>query len=372
MRERTSSGDRWHVGEVPAAGGARTVIVAPQAARIIAAAWVPGRREFLMSAVDPDNGLPQIWRVSYPGGTRSRLTDDLHNYKDLTVTADGSTVVAQSLGHLVQLWIAPGAKPGKSTHIASGTIRGGYDGLAWTADDRLLHGWGERGYYDLWSMAPDGGARRRITDGGREVSDTSVSPDGQDVFFVSTRSGSPQIWRMTPDGQTLRQLTHLPSRVANPIVSADGRWVYFTADPRGFPTLWKMTGDGSSPEEVLDKAIELFDLSPDGKWIAFSYRDDAAGRLRVEVDSINGTTPSRRFEIEPIYAMRWTPDGKGLAYTHPDGSLRVQPIDGGAPYELAPPRAGFMVVSFAWSRGGRYLAYTAAANPVDAIGFRLR
>lgn len=372
LRRRETGGDRWHIAEVPVSGDAPTIIVPPRSTRITQAVWLPERRGLLMNAIDPASGLPQIWHVSYPDGAERRLTDDLHNYKDLTVTADGSRVVAQSLGHLVQLWVAPGNGPGEATQVASGTLRGAYDALAWAANDQLLYRWGERGAYEMWRMAPDGSARRQLTANAHDVSDTSVAPDRSHVFFVSTRSGSPQIWRMRPNGDDIRQLTRMKSSAMSPVASADGRWVYFAADERGFPTLWKMTTDGQSVTEVSDKPIELFDLSPDGRWLAYSYKDSHRECLRVTVVALDGTGPEKHFDIEPTYALKWSPDGERLVFAHRQGNLWVQPIAGGTPYAVTPAYPGFNVVTFAWSPDARHLAYTLMANPVDAIAFALR
>ena len=372
VKQRTDAGDRWQVMEIPAAGGSPKTILPPRPSKIIAAAWLPDRRGFLMTAIDPESGLSQIWHVSYPDGTERRLTDDLHDYKDLSVTADGRGVVTQSLGHLLQLWIAPVADVNQAKQIASGTARGAYDALAWTADSQLLYKWGERGFYDVWRMAPDGSARHQLTENAREIADTSVAPDGRFVFFVSTRSGSRQIWRMRPDGEDPRQITTLKALVSSPIVSADGQWVYFAADERGFPTLWKMTVDGQSVGEVSDRAIELFDLSPDGQWLAYSYRDSARKCLRVAVVALDGTAPAKIFDIEPTFALRWTPDGKGLAFTHDEGNVWLQPVSGGPPYAVTRQHPGFKVVTFAWSPGSRQLAYTLMADPVNAIAFKFQ
>jgi Tol biopolymer transport system component/DNA-binding winged helix-turn-helix (wHTH) protein len=373
VRRREAAGDdRWHVAEVPVAGGSPKVVVQPRSAKIIAAVWLPERRGILMTAADPASGLPQIWRVSYPDGAERRLTDDLHDYKDLTITADGSRVVTQSLGYLVQLWIAPGAHPDQAKQIASGTARGVYDDLAWTPDHQLLYRWGERGVYDIWSMGPDGSARRQLTANARDIVNTSISREGRFVFFASTRSGSSQIWRMTPDGDDLRQLTHLRSAVLRPIASADGKWVYFTADERGVPTLWKMTIDGQSTVEVSDRPIGLFDVSPDGSSLAYSYRDPHQKRVRVAVVGLDASTPAAYFDIEPAFALKWTPDGKGLAFAPDEGNIWIQPLSGGAPYAVTRQQSGFKVVAFAWTADGQYLAYTLAANPFDAIAFKLR
>jgi Tol biopolymer transport system component len=325
-----------------------------------------------MTAIDRESGLSQIWRIGYPDGAERRLTDDLQEYKDLTVTADGRTLLVQSLRHLTQLWITAGADGSQAKQIASGTAQGTYDALAWTSDSALLYRWSERGVHEMWRMAADGREQHQLTVDAGEVADTSAAPNGQFVFFVSMRSGSHQIWRMTPDGEGLRQLTHLKALVSSPIASADGQSVYFTTDERGFLTLWKMPIDGQSVSEVSDQAIELFDLSPDGKWLAYSYRDSDRKCLRVAVVALDGTAPARYFDIEPTFALRWTPDGRGLAFTHEQGNIWIQPVNGGSPYALTQVHPSFKVVTFAWSPGGRYLAYTLMADPVDAIAFKLK
>ena len=119
LRLREPSGeDRWQVAEIPTGGGSPNVIIAPRPRRIVAIAWLPERRGFLMNAVDPESGLPQLWRVSYPDAAERRLTDDIHEYKDLTITADGSTVVTQTFGYLVQVWLARSDAIGQPTQIA--------------------------------------------------------------------------------------------------------------------------------------------------------------------------------------------------------------------------------------------------------------
>jgi len=372
LKRPTPDGDRWHVVEIPAGGGSPSMILPPRPTKIISAAWLPERQGFLMTAIDRESGLSQIWRIGYPNGVERRLTNDLHEYKDLTVTADGRTLLVQSLRHLTQLWITAAADGNQAKQIASGTAQGAYDALAWTADSQLLYNWSDRGFHEMWRMGADGREQHQLTVDAREIADTSVAPNGRFVFFVSTRSGSRQIWRMGPDGEGLRQLTHMKALVSSPIASANGQWVYFTADERGFLTLWKMTIDGGSVAEVSDQAIELIDLSPDGKRLAYSYRDSDRKSLRVAVVALDGTAPARYFDIEPTFALRWTPDGRELAFTHEQGNIWIQPVDGGSPYALTQVHPSFKVVTFAWSPAGRYLAYTLMEDSVDAIAFKLK
>jgi Tol biopolymer transport system component/DNA-binding winged helix-turn-helix (wHTH) protein len=371
-RREPAGDDRWHVGEIAIAGGDPTVVLPARSTGIIAVASLPNRRGFLMNAVDPESGLPQLWRVSYRDGSQVKLTDDGRVYKDLTITADGTRIVVQSLAHFAQVWVARDGDFHHARQIASGTFRGAYDDLAWMPGDRLLFRWAEHGSYDIWSMAADGTDRRALTTRARDVSGIAMDPSARYIFFASNRSGSWQIWRMRADGDDLRQLTHLRSGNAVPVASPDGRWIYFMADGRGVPTLWRMTIDGASLTEVIDRPIAGVDLSPDGTQLVYSYRDPVTSQIKVAVASIDGKQLAHSFDIEPTYMLGWTPDGTGVAFTRPEGNVWIQPLAGGAPYPLTDQHPGFHTVAFAWSPGGRYFAYTVLADPVDAMTFKIQ
>jgi serine/threonine protein kinase len=51
--------------------------------------WLPDGSGLLIAAIEPERKNTQIWYASYPGGEVRRLTNDLNNYEDISVTADG-------------------------------------------------------------------------------------------------------------------------------------------------------------------------------------------------------------------------------------------------------------------------------------------
>ncbi|MBS0416867.1 MAG: PD40 domain-containing protein [Proteobacteria bacterium] len=106
-----------------------------------------------------------------------------------------------------------------------------------TTDSSYFHAWapdsqslaftrGKAGKADIFSIAIDGGAERRLT------SDTlsdgpDYSPDGKYIYFDSSRSGTTQIWRMKPDGTGAEQVTDDEGINHSPHVSPDGQTVAF-------------------------------------------------------------------------------------------------------------------------------------------------
>lgn len=54
------------------------------------------------------------------------------------------------------------------------------------------------------------------------------SPDGKNVFFISTRSGSPQIYRLSLEGGEPEQLTNISTGVSDLVISPSGKYIAFT------------------------------------------------------------------------------------------------------------------------------------------------
>src|SRR5262249_16655043 len=103
------------------------------------------------------------------------------------------------------IWIGSGESGTGAKEIKSDNLDG-VDGLAWTADGRILYASRTSGKSDIWIMNPDGSNRRRLTDVGNNRW-PSASTDGHYVVFMSDRSGLENIWRMDTDGSNPKELT---------------------------------------------------------------------------------------------------------------------------------------------------------------------
>ncbi len=80
----------------------------------------------------------------------------------------------------------------------------------------------DKGRYDLWLSAIEGGAPRRLTT--HEANDTSPawSPDGEFILFLSSRGESTQVWRLPMAGGEAEPVTDLPLDVGTFRVSPAG------------------------------------------------------------------------------------------------------------------------------------------------------
>jgi dipeptidyl aminopeptidase/acylaminoacyl peptidase len=102
-----------------------------------------------------------------------------------------------------------------------------------------------RGRTDLWLVGADGTGSRRLTS--HPASDTTPrwAPDGESIFFLSSRSGSTQVWQIPVKGGEASPVTELSLDVQSLDVSPDGRRLALALEV--FP--------GKSPEETK-KALD--------------------------------------------------------------------------------------------------------------------
>ena len=103
------------------------------------------------------------------------------------------------------------------------------------------------------------------------------------LFRSSTGLDKFDIYKIAADGSGAEiRLTDSPGLNDGPEFSPDGQWIYFNSTRTGLMQLWRIRPDGSAQERVLTSEFNDWfpHVSPDGKWIAFiSYR---AGDVKPE------------------------------------------------------------------------------------------
>lgn len=160
----------------------------------------------------------------------------------------------------------------------------------WSPDGKRLAYCAERGgQYDIYTIAVNGGAEMQLTNLPGLDDGPEYSPDGQHIWFNSTRTGLMQVWRMDTDGS---HPTHMVKEDANcwfPHVSPDGNWVVYIAygkddvDPGDHPankqvSLRLVPTLGGESRTLVNLfggqgTINVNSWSPDNRTIAFvSYR----------------------------------------------------------------------------------------------------
>jgi len=300
----------------------------------------------------------QIWQLFRDGSQRT-VTNDLSDYRELGLRADGSALITVQTQTLSRLWLLRPNET-KPAPIGSGTSR--YYDLSVAPDDKILYASDASGIADIFEVAASGSDERPLTSAGGRNYAPVVSPDNRYVVFHSNRTGVFQIWRINRDGSSPKQLTLEATESTWPTFSPDGRWIVFQhAGPDSPYTLWRMSIDGGSPERITDGLAIRPAVSPDGKLIAFWHNDEQQNsRWRLKVINFQGGATFNIFDVAATVQvqwdtpLRWSRDGQYLVYVDHTGgidNLWGQPIGGGAPKQLTKFEEG-KIFAFGWLKDG--------------------
>jgi Tol biopolymer transport system component len=331
--------------------------------------------DLIVNAQEQTLGLYQIWMVTSPGGSARRITNDLSDYRDLSLTADASILAVTQSDQLSNLWSFDAAAADSARQLTSGKYDG-YYGVDWRPDGQLVYSSSNGTNQDIWLMDADGSKPRQLTVDARSNVWPTVSPDGRYLVFTSDRSGTLHLWRTERDGSNPTQLTN-GSGEDWASFSPDGHSVFYTVigGVDRF-TLWKVSIDGGQPVRLTEKFALQSTVSPDGKLIACGYRPEANSPWRLGILPIEGGKPTQSFDIPqtvdlPV-VLRWAPDGRALTYVDTQSgvsNLWLQPITGGPPRRLSNWTAE-QVFSFAWSRDGKRVAVSRGSRKDDIVLIR--
>ncbi|HMH83922.1 MAG TPA: S9 family peptidase [Gemmatimonadales bacterium] len=291
--------------------------------------WHPTRRAMIIGTRFGD--APQLHRVAFPGGARTQLTffpdpiagasyqptdgryivftkdvggaEFFQKYRydvasgDITLLTDGKSrnvggawshkgahyayMSTRRNGRDLDLWVMDPADP-TSDRMVLQLEGGGYGPAGWSPDDRqilLFQGISANESY-LWVVDVASGQKTLLTP--KQPSDSvacggaQFSRDGQGVYLTTDR------------GSEFQRLAYLDL--------ATKRYRFLTSD--------------------IPWDVDEFDLSPDGRWIAFVTNEDGVSALHV---SNTATGAGRRLPKLPtglISDVRWRPNGAELGFTH--------------------------------------------------------
>jgi len=180
----------------------------------------------------------------------------------------------------------------------------------------------------LWSrhlLTRDLAPPKRLTPEGWNVNSPSFSPDGNSVYFLSSRNGTQQLYAMPAAGGAPRQLTDFALDVASYKLSPDGARVLFSADTfadckADFACTKKKLDDTAAKKSTGVLHEKLFvrhwDTWADGRRSRLFVAALPDGKAKPAVsaisltDGLDGDAPSRPFGGNDEYA--WSPDGSSV------------------------------------------------------------
>ncbi|MGQ0713075.1 MAG: S9 family peptidase [Gemmatimonadaceae bacterium] len=268
----------------------------------------------------------------------------------------------------------------------------------------------------LYLMRPDGGEARKITDAKEGVSTFAISKDGKWLAYRSGKSGEEQLYRLPIagiDSAKPEQLTKQTAGVGVWRWGPDSRRIYFvtadTIDPDEKARLEKKftvsirnmeTPLSSLSALDLDPAkttrltrdttitVTAFEISNDGKWIAF--RGISSDRYKRNITEQNINADQYLLEVGSGQIERLTnnaevgesvpsfsPDGQWVAFSAPDdltrysmknqrAYLRRTSDRGGQWRKLGTSFDGDVTVGF-WSADGKTIYFNEGVRATNQL-----
>ncbi|MEO2005085.1 MAG: hypothetical protein ABGY41_13410, partial [Candidatus Poribacteria bacterium] len=176
----------------------------------------------------------------------------------------------------------------------------------------------------------DGSDERVLTDGVGSAEQPAWAPDGQTVYFTSTRGrlagplrdglAQTDVWSTSVDGSDLRKLTRGRGGARYPAVSPDGHTVVFQSARTGEFKLFTMTSNGADVRQVMfgTTCDQRPVWSPDGKQIAFeSSGDRFSTTVPYDIHVMNADGSGLRNVTQTPWndhGGAWTPDGSRIVF----------------------------------------------------------
>jgi Tol biopolymer transport system component len=327
--------------------------------------WLDAGSLVVVQAVEA-GGPYQLWRLAYPSGVVTRLTNDPNSYIDLSLTAARDSLVTTKTDRRVAVWVSDGsganAKEVASAVQSSGTV----DFVTWAAD-RLLFTNTAGGHRTISSVGPDGGPPQEVVS--RAYAATATS-DGRTVVFASANVVPAGLWKITDGGRPVRLVGGQPGW---PSVTRDDRSVVFTSSEGSNQSLWMVSIDGGTPAQVSNRFAAAPTLSPDGKAVGFRSTDDQ-GRNVYAICNLPDCS-SLRFlpqrTRDGADRIAWAPDGAGFLYvTGTPQNLWVEPLDGKPSRQLTHFTDDRQIADAAWSHDGKRFAIARTTQTSDIVVFK--
>jgi dipeptidyl aminopeptidase/acylaminoacyl peptidase len=161
------------------------------------------------------------------------------------------------------------------------------------------------------------------------IGDSTWSPDGKQVAFISNISGRRNIWLVPAEGGWPEQLTVSDQRQASPAWSPNGRWIAYGSDTDGNEQ-WDIFLVSPSNGQVLNVtntpeiSEEGFAWSPDSEKLVYSVKPKESPNYEIDVievltKKVTHLTSNTRKQLNNLGAI-WSRDGKWIVFTQQDAA----------------------------------------------------
>ena len=255
--------------------GKETKLETPELKIVVNARVLPNGENLVISGREPDK-FSQVYKFSLSDSKLTRITNDVNNYRDISLSTDGKTLVAKRSSSFSNLWQIPVDAPNNAKQLTSGQKgRDARSGLEVLSNNNILYVSLAGGDRDLWMIDPSDKSRRQLTSKIGDINEhPTMSADGTKIYFDATGPEHRKIMRIDVSGKNLTEITKDKTHNdLHPAASPDGKFLYFIRQSRGLSAIWQKNLETGKEENLsLSKNINpqgFLSLSPNGKRLAF-------------------------------------------------------------------------------------------------------
>jgi len=295
---------------LPFEGTAPEQAIGPEGASCTTAAWSPDGKWMYMST--NKGGRFHIWRQAFPNGEPEQVTSGPTQEEGIAMERDGRSLLTSVGTQDSTIWI----HDEKGEHQISS--EGDACCATYSADGSSLFyskKMGQDEGAELWRTDLASGRGERLLPGynvepGFPGANFAVARDETIALVKKNNKGVLHIWIAAADHRNSPREIEATTNEDSPFFLPSGDLIYRGAE-NGKHYVYTRKADGSGTRKVLPQPIlDLAGISPDGRWIAASVRNDS------DKDHPSRTVafPAQGGEPVPVCTSLcvglWTLDGK--------------------------------------------------------------
>jgi tricorn protease len=275
----------------------------------------PGTKEVLQSANN-------IWKIPENGGKPVQVT----HYKDgslffPSISSDGKVIVYEENFGLWKLETSSGKSTEIKLNIASDWKENNFEVLTINGEAESYHlspttkRAAISAHGEIFTIATDRGDVTRATQSYWRDMNPQWSPDGKKIAWESDQSGREEVWVADVDGKNAKKLSDADSEKASIEWLPDSKSLIYTASDHKLYLVEIESGKTTTLASNAAGNILGPQVSPDGKWVAYTKFDNDLRPHVYMVATAGGT--EHKLSDDLLFSSagaRWTPDGKKLIF----------------------------------------------------------
>jgi serine/threonine protein kinase/Tol biopolymer transport system component len=337
--------------------------------------WLPDSSGmFVQTRSRETNFRSQLKFLAYPSGSVQNVTNDLNQYRNITVTADGKNMatIQEQPSSAIFIGTLPSRLPGEIKVSSTPLTHGQADGAwtRWSPGNKIFF---DDDDFHSFEMNPDGSARTRVPD--RETNaGYAISCGSNAIVFGKVAGNMLNLFRQDLTTGEVKQLTS--ERDAEmPVCTRDGSSVFYVDNLDG-PSLKRISASGGASETIAPNVANGVDLSPDGKRLVYFQFANSGNdhQVLIVVKNLDGSGQMSVSSNGVARAPVWAPDGNALIVNKHTGAgtnLFYQPLNGSPATQLTHfDSEPLSIAAYSFSPDGKQIAIARQrVNDSDLVMF---